>query len=478
MADDDTITRPFEDLEEALGGESEFVLLVVPGGDAGAGPRIPLGMFGSQVTIGRGSDSDLPLNDTCMSRRHATLSALGAEAPLLRDEGSRNGTFVNGMRLGARAWPLHPGDVLRLGSSLFVLLQRAGLAQGDDPAAADSLLFGSSPSIAAIRTDLRLVAASDLTVLIVGESGTGKELVAREIHRFSGRTGPLVDVNCGSIPATLAETTLFGHAKGAFTGAQNAQEGLFAHAHGGTLFLDEIGELPLSLQPKLLRVIENHLVTPVGSTVARPVDVRVVAATNVDLKQAVAAERFRGDLLARLEEWPIRMPTLRERREDVVPLFRRFLAEDGIQHLVIAPDALEALLLYPWPYNVRELRNLARRLARRLRAGAAPRQELALKDLPDEVQHTFALQRGQALPTGDATDPAAQPAAPLTAVRLREALDATQGNVSLAARRLGVSRSTMYRRLREHGLVVEDAGAEATDPPAPGSGSRHVSRDG
>ncbi len=236
-------------------------------------------------------------------------------------------------------------------------------AAGEEPPPTQRGLVASDPSTLRVVALTERAGRSEATVLLVGETGVGKELFARRIHDLSPRGGgPFIAVNCGSITETLAESLLFGHEKGAFTGANARKEGFFEAASGGTLFLDEIGEMPLGLQTRLLRVLEEHAVTRVGGTESIPVDVRIVAATHRDLEQMVTAGTFRRDLLYRLDVVRIEIPPLRKRQGDIEPLVERFvgeLAPGG--HVSISADAMDALRAWSWPGNVRELRNVIER---------------------------------------------------------------------------------------------------------------------
>ena len=315
------------------------------------------------LRIGRG----VPVDEVCLaqdsqaSREHAAIVVGAGQPPRLRDLGSSNGTFVNGVRLSAALRPgevvLRDGDVLRVGGTLF-LFREEPAALWSAPDTPSRTLLGQSPAMRRLRRELAVVAPSLATVLLLGESGTGKEVTARALHELSGVKGPLVAVNCAAIPESLAESQLFGHVRGAFTGA-SPHPGLFRAAEGGTLLLDELGELPPALQPKLLRVLEERRVLPVGATQPVPCDVRVVAATNRDLGAAVAAGAFRGDLFARLAEFTLTLPPLRERREDILPLIERALE---LPEARLDADLVERLLLYAWPFNVRELIKLASEL--------------------------------------------------------------------------------------------------------------------
>ncbi|MBI4702866.1 MAG: sigma 54-interacting transcriptional regulator [Deltaproteobacteria bacterium] len=398
--------------------------------------------------LGREIDpaAGIALDDPRASRLHATICVGSGEGRVqLTDEGSRNGTWVNGERI-EEAW-LGDGDLLRLADTF--LLFRC-LASDLDDAAVPGLL-GRAPSIHELRRTLAAVAQHDVAVLVSGESGSGKELVARAIHELAGRRGPFVAVNCAAIPAELAESQLFGHVAGAFTGARADHPGFFRAAHGGTIFLDEVGDLPLGQQPKLLRALEERAVTPVGGTGPAAFDARVVAATNADLSAAVAAGAFRGELHARLGEFSLHVPTLRERREDVLVLLA---AAYGGELPPLEAELVAALLAHPWPYNVRELRAVASEL--KVRAGS--RSILAL----DLVAHRLAL-AGRRAPehgSGPEEEPATavRPggrAAPPARAELEQMLTACRGNVQAVARATGRSRMQIYRWIEQHGLDLE-----------------------
>jgi two-component system nitrogen regulation response regulator NtrX len=294
-------------------------------------------------------------------------------------------------------------------------------------------------------------------VLIFGENGTGKELVARNIHALSlRRAGPFVEVNCAAIPEELIESELFGHVRGAFTGAVADRRGKFELAHGGTIFLDEIGDMSLKTQAKVLRVLQEQVMEAVGGSTRIKVDARVLAATNKDLRAEIKAGRFREDLYFRLNVVPISVPPLRERREDIALLADHFMAmlakEYGRRAKRFDGDALETLQRYPWPGNVRELRNAIERLMIMV-----PGERVTARDL-------FFLDQGAAqLPSAEAT---AAPIMPLHDARddferqyILRALAAQQGNISRTADVLGVERSNLYRKMRSFGIAprrVED----------------------
>jgi DNA-binding NtrC family response regulator len=287
----------------------------------------------------------------------------------------------------------------------------------------------------------RRVAAVDSTILVTGESGTGKKRIARLIHDASPRAGgPFVAVNCGAVPETLLESELFGHAKGAFTGAVQDRPGLFEAAQGGTLLLDEIGDVPPAMQVKLLRALQEREVRRVDENRHRAVDVRVLAATHRDLLADVHAARFRQDLYYRLRVVELKVPPLRERRDDVLPLARLFLAESAARArrklAGFTPRAAHQLVRYAWPGNVRELENAVER-AVVLAAG----NRIDVGDLPDEV--------GAALPAVDAPG-AVRPLAAVERDYIRAALAANGGNRTRTAEQLGIGAATLYRKLKEY----------------------------
>ncbi len=290
----------------------------------------------------------------------------------------------------------------------------------------------------------RLVSSTQVTVLITGESGTGKELVAQAIHYSSShKNQPFITVNCAALPETLAESLLFGHRKGSFTGAEQAQIGLIAAAEGGTLFLDEIGELPLTLQAKLLRFLESGEILPLGEVRARKVAVRVIAATHRNLEQASREGKFRGDLFYRLNVMPIELLPLRERPEDVEVLSQHFLRHFAELHRLaktsLARDALKTLQRYPWPGNVRELKNTCERLSILL-AG----QVVNSANLPAQFQNTSSKLSSFVLPAEGVNLEA------LERDLLQQALDKAKHNKTQAARLLGISRDALNYRLKKY----------------------------
>jgi DNA-binding NtrC family response regulator len=289
---------------------------------------------------------------------------------------------------------------------------------------------------------VRRVAPSRSTVLIQGESGTGKELVARLLHYWSDRVGrPFVAVNCKAFAEGVLESELFGHEKGAFTGATAARSGCFERASGGTLFLDEIGEVSPDFQAKMLRVLQDSEVLPVGGNKPRPIDVRVVAATNRPLREEVAAGRFREDLYFRLNVIPVQLAPLRERREDISPLARHFLrryADEAGRQVSLSEEAEQALIAHPWQGNVRELENAIERAVVLARDESIKSEDLLLEQTTESSDTTHGTLQ-------DALDQAA-------AARIRAALDAANGQRAEAAHALGIERTTLYRMVKRLGI--------------------------
>ncbi|GAC1600835.1 MAG: hypothetical protein NVS4B10_12660 [Myxococcales bacterium] len=322
-------------------------------------------------------------------------------------------TSVEAMRLGALTMLEKPFPVAQLEREVRAAMSDAHEVQGAVSAAGSAGLIGNSLAIRTLFDTLVRVAPSNSSVLIQGESGTGKELVAQAVHRFSRRAmGPLVAVNCAAIPEPLLESELFGHVKGAFTGAVTTRTGRFKAAHLGTIFLDEIGELPFALQGKLLRVLQERSIEPIGSNRPEPVDFRVVAATNRNLDEMVAKGTFRSDLFYRLSVVPLMLPALRDRPGDVPVLAKHFLVranEGRANKLSFAPETLAAMDRYAWPGNVRELENLVERLT-----VLRPEGEIGFGDLPPNVAHAPVRAAPAAPATASGAPASAAPAQPAT----------------------------------------------------------------
>ena len=315
-------------------------------------------------TIGTAFDADVPLSDEAVSRNHCRIEATPF-GHLLIDEDSKNGTFLDGLRI-ERVY-LKTGAELRVGeTSIQVRDAKESVELSVSRRDRFGSMLGGSLAMRETFGMLERVAATNVTVLIEGESGTGKEVAARELHRHSKRQGgPFVVFDCGAVPSELIESELFGHVKGAFTSAVADRKGAFANAQGGTLFLDEIGELDIDLQPKLLRVLESREVRPVGSGNVLKTDVRVVAATNRNLKDEVRTGGFREDLYYRLAVIRVRIPPLRAHREDIPPLVSHFIEtlakEHGAAPIKLSYETMVKLQNHPWKGNVRELRNFIER---------------------------------------------------------------------------------------------------------------------
>jgi DNA-binding NtrC family response regulator len=354
------------------------MLRVKAGPDAGAQSTVAR----PRITIGRSAVNDLVLTDSSISGTHAEI-VIGDTGVQLHDLESTNGTYIGGIRIGS-AW-IEPGMVIKLGKTEIELSSADEVhvpISGEDHFGA---LYGRSPAMREVFAILEKVAPTEMSVLIGGQTGTGKELVARALHDESSRhKGPFVVLDCGSLPRELAEAAILGHKKGSFTGAMNDRPGCFEEADGGTLFLDEIGELPLDLQPKLLRVLDRREVQRIGESQVRKVDVRVVAATHRDLRMMVGQGSFREDLYFRLSVMSVDLPPLRDRGEDKVMLAERFL-EDHVRMMAgtlpkptFSEAAREALMAEAFPGNVRQLKNIVQRAAHLCRHGIIEPSDLHL----------------------------------------------------------------------------------------------------
>ncbi|MEZ4296393.1 MAG: sigma 54-interacting transcriptional regulator [Polyangiaceae bacterium] len=402
--------------------------------------------------IGSHPSNDLILRDPTVSRFHCTLRREESGWRVV-DNGSLNGTRVGGITT-RDADLVRPECRLTLGDSVIVV-RELGLRPA--PPIPGSMSFGSliggAQSMRKIYGVIERVARTDTTVLIEGESGTGKELLTAEIVRRSARSGkPFVVVDCGSIAPTLVESELFGHARGAFTGAARHREGVFEAADGGTVFLDEIGELPLEMQPKLLRVLQTSQLRRVGENQHRQVDVRIIAATNRALEREVNQGRFREDLYFRLSVVTIRVPPLRDRIEDIPLLLDSFLTEWGAEdkHHLFTPEVMDAMMRHSWPGNIRELRNFIERRVVFEVSG------LSLDG--DDVTAAAVLPRGapEAEDEVDLEKPFRVAKEEMITSFERRYLTAllkwSGGNVSLAARKAQVDRMHLHRLLQNHGL--------------------------
>jgi DNA-binding NtrC family response regulator len=400
---------------------------------------------GERAIIGTHESADLVLHDDTVSRFHCEISLAGGRV-LVRDLDSLNGTLVDGLSVLHAHLP--PGARLTLGRTHLRFDVGAEVVQIPlSERARFGRMVGGSAAMRAAFAVLERAAASDATVLLDGETGTGKELAAESLHLESRRKdGPFRVVDCGAIPPDLLESELFGHEKGAFTGAVAARAGAFEAASGGTIFLDEIGELDAELQPKLLRALESRTVKRVGGNRYAPVDVRVVAATNRDLRAEVNAGRFRSDLYYRLAVVQLRLPALRERKEDLPALVEQLTEggelDDETRARLRGPEFVAGLLRHGWPGNVRELRNHLERCA--------------------VLRHPVPLESAVA-PDGGSQVVSAAATIPLREARerwveilekqyLEDALRRTGNNVTAAAKLAGLDRIHFHRLLRRHGL--------------------------
>jgi two-component system nitrogen regulation response regulator GlnG len=444
---------PTENLAEAVPRPCRMRVQVVTGPDLGRYLKLEAGTY----FIGKGQACDLVLSDHAVSRRHLELAVL-TDAIGVRDLGSTNGSYAGGARFeSVRAVA---GAILRIGQTELLLTQDEAAVSSPPAVAwpADELpdrfgpIVSANPTMRRILALLERTAPTDVAILVQGETGTGKEVVAEAVHAGSARkNGPFLVCDLGSLPRSLIESELFGHVRGAFTGAEREREGAFVAARGGTLFLDEIGELDLDAQPRLLRALERRQVKPVGASAYTATNVRVVAATNRDLLAEVRAGRFREDLYHRLAVMRVHLPPLRERREDIPQLVSFFLEQaalaSGRRAPVIASDAMAALRAHDWPGNVRELRNVLERATTLTSEGG-------IVDL-----HLLGLEE----PRGDVSTPPVDISSPFKEAKdalihawEREYVSALlakhEGNVSSAARSGGLDRVYLHRLLKKHGV--------------------------
>jgi DNA-binding NtrC family response regulator len=418
-------------------------LRVLLGPDAGLEVEVPpVG-----VVVGADPAADVVLSDAAVSRRHCSLVP-AADGFEVTDLGSRNGTLLDGVALQKATVPV--GAMLRVGGSLLQLVPaEETLSIPPSEKTSFGALVGGSLAMRRIFAVLERAAASNAPVLLLGESGTGKELAARAVHEHSARKdGPFVVFDCGASSESLIESDLFGHVKGSFTGALADRPGAFELAHGGTLFLDEIGDLPVSLQPKLLRMLEAGEVTRLGGRRPEKFDVRVVAATHRDLAEEVARGGFRGDLYYRLAVVEVHLPPLRQRLEDVEELAKVFLTREGRPQDDIASENLNRLRAYHFPGNVRELRNIITRAV----ALSAPGSGFA--ELPILLSGTTAKNDTEWVARADRPFAEAKSEIVTRFERdyLKDLMLRAQDNVSQAARISGVDRKHLYRLLESAGL--------------------------
>jgi transcriptional regulator with GAF, ATPase, and Fis domain len=409
---------------------------VLGGPDAGRQVELP----GPEVRVGSAPDCDLQLRDPTVSRHHLTVR-LEDDRIRIMDAGSRNGTFLDG--LCVRDAYARPDSHIALGQSSLRLAMLPEVVEIPlSPRERFGGLIGRSVAMRRVFAVLERVAPTDATVLVEGETGTGKELVAEAIHDESPRAGgPLVVFDCSAVSPTLIESELFGHVRGAFTGAVADRQGAFEAADGGTLFLDEIGELPLELQPKLLRVLERREVRRLGSNQARRLDVRIVAATNRSLAREIERGRFREDLYYRLAVVDVALPPLRERPEDIPVLIEHLVRQVGGPQARLPERVSEALRAQSYSGNVRELRNAVARALSLAGPGAAP--------LATAAPESFAMAIDLSAPLREGRDRVLDA---YERAYLQAALERTGGNVTRAAELAGVNRKFIQRAMKRLGL--------------------------
>ncbi len=461
-----------------MGDDAKLELLVLAG-DGVAVHRLPAR---GTVLIGRGDGSDVRVDHASVSRKHAALHV--GDKIVVEDLGSVNGTRVRAgapveaggtfelRQIHKESVPIAIGDAINVGSTMIVVRRADEPSNVADEGAGDGGKVVIDPAMRALYRDAHRAAKAPISVLILGETGAGKEVLAREVHTMSSRAGgPFLALNCAALSETLLESELFGHERGAFTGASEARPGLFEAAAKGTVFLDEIGELSMSVQVKLLRVIEDRMVMRVGGRTPKPIDVRFVAATNRDLEAEAQRGSFRQDLFFRLNGITLFIPPLRERPSEILALAKSFLAAsyrklDRRRPPSISSRAEAALLRYAWPGNIRELRNAIDRAAvlcegdvvevehlpQKLRSEpapsrpvAAPAQQTPPRDPPSSPSET--LDTGT--PAGDSLK---REMALLEKRRIIEALEKCAGNQTHAAELLGMSRRTLISRIEEYDI--------------------------
>ncbi len=421
-----TLARPIK-------GGHGLALRVVGEGlvDLFALPRV------GDLVIGRGAEADIRIDDASISRKHALLS-IGPNVRI-KDLGGANGTRVADHALEPGEWAeLSPGEVIDLGSVMLILLR--GETALESPVAIVREPEGNA--MARVERLLERVAPGDISVLIQGETGVGKEVFAERLHAKSKRVGrPLLKLNCGGFTEALLDSELFGHEKGSFTGADKAKPGLLEMADGGSVFLDEIGELPLGLQARLLRVLQDKKVQRIGALEPRAIDVRFISATNRDLAAEVTAGRFRQDLYYRLNGVTLSIPPLRERGGEIAGLTRTFLAEASTQTgrtLRLSRAALARLEQHTWPGNIRELKNVIDRAALICPEDEIDEEHLQLAPLAEAAASAGSLH-------ADVES--------LERRRIVETLESCGGNQTRAAQKLGISRGTLLARLKQFGIT-------------------------
>jgi transcriptional regulator with GAF, ATPase, and Fis domain len=428
------------------------------------------------LIIGRDASNPVCVPEQAVSRQHARI-AFNGKRWILTDLGSRNGTMVDGSFVSGDIELEHLHEI-RVGDAIFKFVETGseryaayridGAVAGERRARSIRELVGGA-QMDAIGSDLERIAPTQLSSVILGETGTGKEVAARELHRLSLRRGSFQAINCAAIPHNLLESELFGYRRGAFSGADRDKPGLIKLADNGTLFLDEIGDMPTDAQAKLLRVLQSREVFPLGATTPERVDIRVVCATHRDLYTYVKDGKFRGDLFARLNEHVVKLPPLRERKEDIFLLARLFAARYGRPNLGFTFSFIVALLQHDWPFNVRELESCIKR-----GAALATSEVLDTPQLPDAIADLMKGYGLRAVPARSEAhsmippaviagvpspsvipSPSSRRAAP-TEEELRAMLGRHKGNVAAVGRELGKERMQVHRWMKRYGISIDE----------------------
>ncbi len=406
-----------------------------------------------QIVIGTSESCDIVLKDDYVSKNHAEFR-LSDQGFHVVDLGSTNGTFINGAKI--KECYLKENQEIILGRSKILVMFESDKEEKIIPAQEKEFcgIIGESRAMRVLFPKIEMAAKSEMTTLVLGETGSGKELIARALHDLSSRRDkPFVIINCGAISPTLIESEIFGHEKGAFTGADVRHLGAFEQAHQGSLFLDEVGELPLELQSKILRVLEYQTLRRVGGREEIKVDVRLIAATHRDLAKMVAEQKFREDLFYRLFVLLIRVPPLRERPEDVAVLAEHFVGTMAAgRKITLAPDALKKLKTHNWPGNVRELKNTIMRALAFCQGDEIKATDIEMIRLKEEVAVSMAIElKEEDIPEpGEIIHPQAPDA--FEKKRIEAVLEAHGGDKNAAAKDLGMGRSTLFRKIKELGI--------------------------
>jgi transcriptional regulator with GAF, ATPase, and Fis domain len=457
-SEDPEITQ-LDPLSRAAEERGELLLVV------GTSRIVTVPLTGQELVIGRAPGCDLVLDDRALSRRHAVLRR-HARGPrfTVQDLGSTNGVrFASGVVRGGEPRPLAPGEGFHIGPFALQVVD-AQPADPSTPRTGRDRLIVDDPTLTGVSALVQEIARSGVSVLVLGETGVGKEVLATTLHTLSGRTGPLSSINCAALSEPLLESELFGHEKGAYTGAAGAKQGLLEAAAGGTVFLDEVGELSLPLQAKLLRAVEVREIRRVGSTRSIPIDVRIVAATNRELTAEVEAGRFRQDLFFRLDGVTLRIPPLRERPHAIGPLALEFVSEAarrlGRPEVRATPELLVALGAHDWPGNVRELKAVIDRAVLLARGPQLGDRHLAFSG---RERAGAGADAPAAAPAPAPPQPAPGPRPGLGAnapgldlldaeqladrARVIAALEECAGNQTRAAKQLGIARTTLVNKL-------------------------------